>query len=106
MVNTKYNPISDELVGNYFQGLINKFYKILPMSEEKSPTLRQYIESLQWELTGNQEVICIIRNDGQYAQLIGTLESLNESAEIKYVKREVFKCIRIIEQLNNKYFGR
>lgn len=106
MIETKYNPISDKLVSNYFTTLINKFYKILPMSEERSETLDKYIESLLFEMTGNQEAITLIHNDGQYVQLIGVLESLRGCNDIKTVKREVFKCIRSIESLNQKYFGR
>ena len=106
MIETKYNPISDQLVSNYFEVLINKVYKILPLYEEKSETVGQYIESLLYEITGNQEAIIMINDDGQYASLIGTLESLREFIDVKKIKREVFKCIRIIESLNRKYFGR
>lgn len=106
MIDTKYNPIPEQLVSNYFEVLINKFYKILPLYEERSETVGQYIDSLLYELTGNQEAIIMINEDGQYASLIGTLESLQSSSDIKKIKREIFKCIRIIESLNKKYFGR
>lgn len=106
MIKTKYNPIPEKLCQNYFETLINRFYKILPLKEEGSPTITQYISSLLSEMTGNKELITLIREDGQYLSLLGSLESLIVCNDLKICKREVFKCIRIIEGLNKRHFGR
>lgn len=105
MIDTKYNPIPTKLCSNYFVILINRFYKILPLKEEASPTITQYITSLLSEMTGNKELIDLLQNDGQYLSLLGSLEYLMLCDNVKTCKREIFKCIRIIEELNRKYFG-
>lgn len=105
MIETKYNPVDIKLCQNYFSILVNKIYKVLPLKEEHSPTVCKYIESLLNEMTGSSKVISAIRNDGQYMAIIGTLEGLCKCDDVIVCKREVFKCIRTVEELNLKYFG-
>lgn len=106
MIETKYKPVPEKLCSNYFNILINKFYKILPLKEENSSTVDQYITSLLAEMTGGREVIKAIQHDGLYLMLVNTLEYLRYCDDLKVCKREVFKCIKTIESLNSKYFGR
>ena len=103
MIETKYNPISENLCGNYFDVLINRLYKILPLKEEKSPTVATYIQSLLSELTGCQEVILFIQEDGQYMSVINSLEYICFCEDVKECKREIFKCIHTVEKLKKKY---
>ena len=100
MIETKYNAIDDELYHKYLKNLIGRFYKILPMKEEHSPTVHKYINSLQFELTGGRDVVTVLNNDGRFLSLINTLESLYDCDDIKLCKREIFKCIKTIEDLN------
>lgn len=45
---TIYNTqISDRMVSNYINSLVNRFYKILPIKESGEGTLKRYLESLQ-----------------------------------------------------------
>lgn len=96
---THYFPIPDKLFHNYLRTLIGKFYKILPMCEEHSPTVNVYIDSLMFELTGNHKLIESVDYDARYMSLLCTLNGIQNCNEIKTCKREVFKCIRIIEEL-------
>lgn len=105
MIETSYGQITEKLCDNYFGCLINKIYKILPLKEEQFPTVNQYIESLLFEMTGNKKIIASIREDGQYLAVIGTLENLRQCDSIKICKKEIFKCIRLIDSLNKRYFG-
>lgn len=104
MITTRYNPIPDELCENYFDILINRLYKILPLKEEYSPTVSVYIESLLSEMTGGQDVILFIRNDGQYLSIINSLEYIKDCEDVSICKREIFRCIRIVGTLKRKYF--
>jgi len=45
MIEVKYGLISNESFCRYFEFLINKTYKILPMKEENCKTLKAYLES-------------------------------------------------------------
>lgn len=89
---------------NYFDVLINRLYKILPLKEEGSLTVDKYIESLLSELTGGQDVILLIHEDGQYLSVINSLEFIRTCENISVCRREIFKCIRIVEKLKQKYF--
>lgn len=52
-VNTANMPIlSDRLVGNYFSNLVDLFFKILPLWENREKTLPIYMETLLDELIG------------------------------------------------------
>nr|DAJ77310.1 MAG TPA: hypothetical protein [Caudoviricetes sp.] len=104
MVKTKYQPICEKMCENYFDVLINKLYKILPLKEERSLTVDKYIESLLSELTGGQDVILLIHEDGQYLSVINSLEFIRTCESISVCRREIFKCIRIVEKLKQKYF--
>lgn len=106
MIMTKYNPIPSELCENYFDILINRLYKILPLKEEESSTVVTYIESLLSEMTGGQEVILILENDGRFLSIINSLEYIRSCDDVGVCKREIFKCIRIVETLKKKYFPR
>ena len=53
MIEVKYGLLPKENFCRYFEFLINKTYKILPLKEEKSDTLKSYLESYQRELIGN-----------------------------------------------------
>ena len=105
MTHTQYNPVPAKLFSNYFGALVGKFYKILPMYEEQSPTVGQYINSLMFELTGGTKVIEDIKYDGRYMALVFTLGGLSDCDDVKVCRREVFKCIRLIEEINKDYEG-
>ena len=43
-------PIDSEILHNYFRNLVNHFFKILPIREQKEESLTTYMQSLQAEL--------------------------------------------------------
>lgn len=105
MNNTDYEYLPDELYENYLKGLIGKFFKIIPLSEDNSPTLNEFITNLLIEMTGAQPLIIILNNDGRYLVLLSSLSYLlNNDYTFKECKSQIFKCIRIIEDLNKEYF--
>lgn len=105
MIEVKYGLIPKESFCNYFEFLINKTYKILPLKEENSKTLKSYLESLLRELLGNKELVIILIGEPRFITVLNTMQFLiSEEYTVKVCKKEVFKCIRILEEINSKYF--
>lgn len=105
MIEVKYGLLPKENFCRYFEFLINKTYKILPLKEEKSDTLKSYLESYQRELIGNMDLIPLLVDEPKFVTLLNTMQFLiAEEYSDKVCKREVFKCIRILEEINEKYF--
>lgn len=98
-------PISERLLNNYFNALVDSFFKILPIRENEEETLTTYMHSLQLELIGNKRLIKLLNNDARFLRLIAILQFLIDYPEtpVPEVKREVFKAIRICNQLKAQY---
>lgn len=105
MIEVNYGALPKESFCNYFNFLINKTYKILPMKEENSRTLKTYLESYLRELIGNQELVLVLVNEPQFITVLNTIQFLiSEEYTIEVCKQEVFKCIHILKSINKKYF--
>lgn len=105
MIEVKYGMLPKESFCRYFEFLINKTYKILPLKEEKSETLKAYLESYLRELIGNKDLVSCLVDEPKFVTMLNTLQFLiAEEYSDKVCKREVFKCIRILEDINAKYF--
>lgn len=97
---TKYNgEISNELLSEYFEYLIGKFYKILPMKESEISTLNVYCDLLLYELAGGQS---ILMNDALFVELIFNLESLVSTNDKKIYKPLIFKCTNLCKVISAK----
>ena len=97
--------IRPELVANYFDSLVDHFFKILPMREEGVSSLPTYIRSLQIELFGCQSFIVPMSINGDYLSLLSILQYFidHPNTEITEVKREVFRAISICKKLKGIY---
>ena len=105
MIDVKYGQIPNKLFCNYLSYLIDKVYKILPLKESETETLQSYLNSLQIELIGSTQLIDVLKDDPKFLTLLNTIQYfISNESDHKTYKREVFKCIRIIESLQNKYF--
>lgn len=92
------------MVQNYLAGLVNQFFKILPIKESGEPSLNEFMHSLQAELLGAKWLMEELQNDSMYLTLLAILQYLIESdCEVPIVKREVFKAISICKKLQKKY---
>lgn len=93
-----------KVLENYFDALVHKFFKILPIRESEEPSLNEYICSLQLELTGCKSLFVDTNYDDLLVSLISILQYLSEhDCEVYVVKREVFKAISICKKLKKKY---
>lgn len=105
MINVNYGLIPKENFCRYFEFLISKTYKILPLKEEGSATLKAYLESYLRELIGNKNLVSVLVDEPKFISVLNTMQFLiSEEYSVSVCKKEVFKCIRILEDINNKYF--
>ena len=96
--------MTDQMLENYLDTLVNKFFKILPMKESNEPSLDEYMQSLQVELIGCEGVIDKLHCDAMYLTLIAILQyMIEEECEVRVVKREVFKAISLCKKLRKRY---
>lgn len=100
-VETKYNPIPNELYYNYMDMLVNRIFKILPLKDEKSKTVDTYIINLLNELTGNKELIIHLNNDSRYETILANLQALL-ATDADY-RNIVLNTIPLIKQLKEQY---
>jgi hypothetical protein len=97
------NNIPISMIQNYFDRLIDKLYKILPMKESNDITLNIYLKSIQNELLGGIELIGDIDYDAKYITILNTIAFLNKNQfDNSTCKREIFKCIRLIRDIQFK----
>lgn len=105
MMTTVGIEIPQQAVGKYLGGLVNQFFKILPIKESGDPSLTKFIHSLQVEMLGFHGLIVAMDNDPMYLSLLSILQYIidHEDCEVPVVKREVFKAISICRKLQKKY---
>jgi hypothetical protein len=92
------------MVQSYYSTLKNRIFKILPLYEEGNIGVSKYIHSLLFELGGVESLVEGLKHNHEFISLVATLESLYDESLIDndncpLVKREVFKCINIIERI-------
>ena len=92
--------LPDEMIGNYLGGLVNQFFKILPIKESGEPSLKEFMRSLQLELIGFRDLMVELKNDSMYVSLLSILQYLiDNDCDVAVVRREVFKAISICKKL-------
>lgn len=97
--------LDNELIYNYFENLVNQFFKILPMRETNEKSLPIYICSLRDELLGCNKLIEELEYDPSFLTLISILQYFidNQDCSVKETKREVFKAISICNSFKARY---
>ena len=98
-------PITPEMLHNYLRNLVNQFFKILPIRESEERTLVTYMQSLQSELLGFNELMIAIKDDQRLLSLISILQYLidNPESPVSIVRREVFRAISLCNKLDAEY---
>lgn len=97
--------MSGEVLRNYIRSLIDRVFKILPLWESREPSLPVYLESLQGELAGCREFVRSIHEDRAFLSILSILQYLIDTPQcgVKRVKREVFRCISLCNELAARY---
>lgn len=105
MIKVQYGLLPNDNFCKYFDYLINKTYKILPLKEENSETLKSYLESYLRELIGNKELVSVLVNEPKFITVLNIMQYLiSEEYSVKICKKEIFRCIHILEEIKSKYF--
>lgn len=101
------SAISQRLLYNYFKNLVNSFFKILPIKEEKPETLPIYMESLQMELIGCKHLVVGMGDEPAFLSLLSILQYLIDYPECGQheVRREVFRAISLCNKLKAIYLA-
>lgn len=91
----------------YMHGMINHFFKILPLWENNDETIFVYIDSLKDELLGCNHAFSFVEDSPELISLISILQYLydNRDLDVKTVKREVFKAIDICTKIEHSVGG-
>lgn len=96
----------DELKESYIKSLIPKTFKILYIKEKQPETLYEYVDSLRVELIGSQKSFQELRTDVNFQSLINIINYFcDNELEHRKVRREVFKCIDLINKIDNQQRG-
>lgn len=96
-------PVDGAAVGQYFDRLVGRFFKILPMYESGEGSISVYLRSLQMELSGLNRIM-ELENGDNLLSLVAILESLRgEDVTKDDVKREVFRAIKICNVMQAQY---
>lgn len=99
-------PMDAEMLSGYFERLVDRFFKILPLWEEHEPSLPTYIKSMKAELTGCRELIEGIHKNPSFLSLLFILQYFEShpDCDVAAVKREVFRAISLCNELK-KWYG-
>lgn len=105
MIKVAYGEIPKENLYNYFQSLIGKTYKIIPMKEQNCKTLKPYLKNYQRELIGHQYIFTVLVDEPMFISILNSIQYLiSESYSADTCAKEAFKCIRLIKKISEKYF--
>ena len=96
--------LNDAMLVNRIDGLVNQFYKILPIKESGEPSLTTYMKSLQREMLGCKSLISALDTDAQYLSLLSILQYLiDNDCDTATVKSDVFKAINILNKMKRRF---
>jgi hypothetical protein len=98
-MNSKYGKLPDEMLTAYVNGMVSKVFKMLPMKQNETKTLTDYMESTLREFVGQKELVNILRDNEEFLAIIGTLESLLYQDDFKKFRSDIFKIINLIQRL-------
>lgn len=90
----------------YLESLIGKLFKILPMREAESTSLKDYLDSLWLEMSGAYLSSDVLQADSDYIAMLNILRYLAVyEVSVKQCKREVFKAIGLCEKVKARMGG-
>ena len=99
--------LDENLIAKYFNTLVNKIFKILPIIENQEESISVYMESLGVELTGFQSLLPSVGEDPSYLSLLSIYKWLTENIDdsdekYKVIRREVFHAISLCKKMHKQ----
>lgn len=100
--------VDETLVAKYFNTLVNKIFKILPIIENREESITVYMESLGVELSGFQSLLPSVGEDPSYLSLLSIYKWLSENVDnadekYKVIRREVFHAISLCKKMHTQF---
>lgn len=99
--------LPNKLLSLYFDRMIGKLFKILPMKEGDEDTLPNYMSDLLDEMIG-LETLELLSDQPYYVSIVATVSYLNghiDACSSAKVKSRVFKAIGLCRRLRDLYGG-
>lgn len=108
LISIHNTPVNEMLISRYMHKFIDKIFKILPMIENNEKSVIVYMESLQAELEGYEDLFKDANTDPMLVSLLSILQWLRESVTnsnqpYKRIRREVFHAISVCKKLEDHY---
>ena len=99
--------VDSEALAKYFNNLVNKVFKMLPIYENHEQSLDTYVDSLQCEIEGCRELVVVLQDDPLYISLLSSLAWLrnhfdDEQCEFERIRRMVFNSIDLCKKLERQ----
>lgn len=93
----------------YLHMLYGRIFKILPMREREEAGehvfLDKYLSSLSIELQGACDTFVELQDSEDYIVILNTVNGLCAHTPLPFLKREVFKMLHIVKELQAEYGG-
>lgn len=84
----------------FFKNIIGKIFKILPLKEENNIGFYDYVDSILIQLIGAKSTFLELENNQDFLSVINIIQYIkNNKCSNKQCKREIFKCLNIIQKL-------
>lgn len=102
-----YCEIPRETLAQYFNALIGKVFKILPLAEDNRDSAKTYLDGLHRELKGLRKLFWVINKDPGFVSLLSivtwlTYHVADEECTNDIIKKEVFDAIAICQDLKDR----
>ena len=106
MIKVQYGELSNQSMKNYFNFLVGKVFKIMPLKESGCETLTKYLESLHRELIGNSNLLSFLKDEPQFISLLNIIQYfISNDFSNNECSIEVKRAIRILKDIDKKYFS-
>lgn len=89
----KYGTITDEQFNKYKESLIGRIYAILPMKEENSETVGEYIDNLNRELIESLDVFARCE---RVVSVVCLLNGVAGETDHDVYRKLILKCCNIL----------
>lgn len=95
-IETKYGEISSNNFLNYRKSIIDRIWLLIPLKEEKCPTIPSYIERINRELCGMMKFTA--KHDEYIMSVVSLLENLITEKNFNTYRHDVLRCCELIEK--------
>lgn len=96
MIETKYGTVTREQFEKYKKSIIGRIYAILPMKEEGSNTVTEYINSLNRELINT---IGLFDHCEHIISVVCLLDWITTEENHTVYRKEILRCCNIISRI-------